>query len=52
MRMTTHKFIRLHATLRAQCELSAAKAQMSFGKWAREAFELKLKQDAKGLKRK
>lgn len=51
-RHNTHKFIRLSTSLRAQSELSAAKAQQSYGEWARDAFVQKLKREATGSKRK
>ena len=42
-RYDTHKYIRLSTALRHQSELAAVKAQISFGDWARHAFEEKLK---------
>jgi len=46
-RYTSFKFIRMSEALKAQCELAAAKEQLHFSEWARDAFQTKLKAESR-----
>jgi len=46
-RYTSLKLIRMSEAMKAQCELAAAKEQLHFSEWARDAFQSKLKAEQK-----